>query len=161
MINESNLNFELGYSNQTTIKLDFDRIPLRLVKYWARRACFFFILEGFIIFQSSYSSYHVVFNLPVTWEMNIEVMCWVAIESQLEKLRDYVLLQGRKRTSTLRLGNKGEKSPPIIIYRYGKQDKEIRDFLEERREIKQVYRTLFLDLKRMCFGKQDKKSVNF
>jgi hypothetical protein len=148
MTNKLTPNFELGYSNQTTIKLDFDRIPLRLVKYWARRACLFFMLEGFIIFQSSYSSYHVVFNLPVTWEMNIEVICWVAIESQLEKLRDYVLLQGRKKTSTLRLGNKGEKPPPKILFRYGKQDKEIKDFLEERREIKQVYRTLILDLKR-------------
>ena len=106
--------FIIGITDTSTVKLDFDRVPLMLVKYWARRACNFFMLEGFMIFQSSEYSFHVVFNLPVSWEKNVEIMCWVAIESQLEKLRDYVLLQGRKRASTLRVGPKGEKPPPKI-----------------------------------------------
>jgi hypothetical protein len=137
----STLSFELGISDQSTVKLDFDRVPLRLVKYWARRACIFYMLEGYIIFQSSASSYHVVFNLPVSWDVNIEIMCWVAIESQLEKLRDYVLMQGRKGSSTLRVGPKGEKPPPKIIEhaRYGKQDKAIQEFLDKRKQLLSIY----------------------
>jgi hypothetical protein len=80
----------------------------------------------------------VVFNLPVTWETNIHVMCWVAVESQLGKLRDYVLMQGIKESSTLRVGSKGNRPPPKIIYRYGKQDKNIHSYLEKRKEIMKI-----------------------
>ena len=105
------------------------------------------MLEGFIIFQSSFTSFHVVFNLPVSWDVNIEIMCWMAIETQLEKLRDYVLMQGRKGASTLRVSSKGEKPPPKIIYRWGKQDKEIKEFLEKRKEIRSIDRNINYTLK--------------
>lgn len=110
-----------------------------LVKYWARRTCYWFKLEGFIIFESSKFSYHVVFDLPVSWELNIHIMCWVSVESQLGKLRDYVLMQGIKESSTLRIGSKSEKPPPKIIYRYGIQDKQIVEFLLKRNELHNVY----------------------
>jgi hypothetical protein len=32
-----NRNFILGYSDTETVKLDFDRMPLRMIKYWALR----------------------------------------------------------------------------------------------------------------------------
>jgi hypothetical protein len=131
-------NFVLGISDKSTVKLDFDGIPLRFVKYWSRRVCNWFDLEGFIIFQSSKLSYHVVFNLPVTWEKNIHIMNWVAVESQLGKLRDYVLMQGIKESSTLRVGYKGDKRPPKIIFHEGKQDKNIQDYIIKRNEIKKM-----------------------
>ena len=138
MTKRLNHKFILGLSDQSTVKLEFDKVPLIFVKYWAKRTCTFYMLEGFIILQSSQSSFHVVFNLPVSWETNFEIMCWVATMSQLEKLRDYVLLQGRKKSSTLRVGNKGEKPPPTIIFRFGKQDKEINEFLIKRKEIQKI-----------------------
>jgi hypothetical protein len=37
-----------------------------------------------------------------------------------------------KGTYTLRIGFKGKKKPPKIVYRYGNQDKQIAKFLENR-----------------------------
>ena len=134
--------FVVGITDRETVKLDFDRVPLMLVKHWARRACEFFNLEGFIIFQSSYLSYHVVFDRFVSWDENFMIMCWVALESQLQKVKDYVILQGRKGASTLRVWSKGEESPPNIIPhgRYGKQDKAIQEFLLKRKELNKFTR---------------------
>jgi len=78
----------------------------------------------------------------VTWEMNVHIMCWVAVESQLGKLRDYVLMQGIKESSTLRVGSKSEKSPPRIVYRFGKQDREILKFLRKRKDIKNTIKKI-------------------
>jgi hypothetical protein len=127
--------FVVGITDKETVKLDFDRVPLMLVKYWSRKTYTFFKLDGFIIFQSSFSSFHVVFNRPVSWAENIMIMCWVALESQLQKLKDYVILQGRKGASTLRISSKGEKAPPKIVYRYGNQDNMIKEFLEKRKDL--------------------------
>jgi hypothetical protein len=74
----------------------------------------------------------------VSWGMNVHIMSWVAVESRLEKMRDYVLMQCIKESSTLRIGNKGEKLSPKIIYRLGKQDKEITNFLDKRKIINLV-----------------------
>ena len=82
----------------------------KTVKYWALRAMNWFRLEGFIIFKSSeknypveldgdivfkynYKNYHVVFNHTVSWRKNVHIMAWVAMESQIPKLKDYVLMQ--------------------------------------------------------------------
>ncbi len=80
------------------------------VKYWAKRACDWFQLEGFLILKSSEKHYHVVFNCPVIWRKNIHIMNWVAIESQSIKMKDYALMQGIKESSTLRIGPKRDKN---------------------------------------------------
>jgi len=108
---------------------------LRL-KYWAERACSWFKLEGFIILKSSENHYHVVFNRPVTWIKNVHIMNWVAMESQISKLKNYALMQGIKESSTLRVGPKGEKSSPRIVYCVGKKKGEIHNYLKKREEIK-------------------------
>jgi len=128
----------LGYSDRSTVKLDYDRVPLRIVKYWSRRACNWFELEGFIILRSSKNHYHVVFNRRVIWRKNIHIMNWVAIQSKLLKLKDYALMQGIKESSTLRIGPKGDKPIPKIIYRFSSQDHEIQKFLEYRKQIKEL-----------------------
>jgi len=125
----------LGISDKSTVKLDFDGVPFKTVKYWAERACRWFKLEGFIILKSSEKHYHVVFNRPVTWVKNVHIMNWVAMESQISKL-DYALMQGIKESSTLRVGPKGEKPSPRIVYCAGKKKGEIYNYLKKREEIK-------------------------
>jgi hypothetical protein len=120
------------------------------VKLWAYRACFWFRLEGFIIFESSriiyvvkhkrkvvyqyvLGRYLVVFNRPVRWKTNDTVMNWVALESGNEGLQRYVRMHCIKKASTIRFTAKGDKPSPRIVFRYGKQDKQIWKLLETRR----------------------------
>jgi len=48
------------------------------------------------------------------------------------KLITWYLLQNIKGTYTLRLGFKGKKKPPKIVYRFGNQDKQIAAYLSNR-----------------------------
>jgi len=121
----------LGISDEVTVNLDFDDTPFKTVKYWAERAYSWFKLEGFIILKSSKDHYHVIFDRRVIWRKNVHMMSWIAIESQIGKLKDYVLMQCIKESSTLRVEPKGEKPFPRIVYRYGKQDGEIINFLKK------------------------------
>jgi hypothetical protein len=123
-----------------TVKLDFDDTPFKTVTHWTERAYSWFKLDRFDIFKSSKNHYHVVFDRRVTWKTNIRVMRWVAMLSQIGKLKDYVLKQGIKGSSTLRVGPKGEKPSPRIVYRFGEQDGEISNFLKKRKEIKDPIR---------------------
>ena len=152
-------NIVLGITDEETVKLDFDGTPLETVKYWAFRTMNWFKLEGFVIFKSSEKnypvelegnvvfklckkSYLVVFNRKVSWRENVHIMAWVAIESQILKLKDYVLMQCIKEGSTLRVSPKGDKPSPKIVYRYGKQDGQIRNFLLKREEIWNIMRKI-------------------
>ena len=119
----------LGYTDQTTVKLDFDNVAFKAVKYWALRVMKWFKLRGFIILKSSKNHYHVVFDKPVTWTKNLHVVAWVALESKNPKLQRYLIMQCIKESSTLRISLKNEKSPPRIVFRYGMQNHEIRSFL--------------------------------
>jgi hypothetical protein len=122
----------LGNWGVRTVQVDFDNVCLDDVKYWGKRACYWHKLNGFIILRSSNRHYHVVFDRTVAWATNVKVMCWIALESGNINLQKYALMQGIKKTSTLRIGNKGKKKPPKIIYRFGKQDNQIRKFLDNR-----------------------------
>ena len=101
-----------------------------------------FKLEGFIVFESSRGSFHFVYNRPVTWRRNMNVMSWVAVDSQLGKLSDYVLMQTIKESSTLRVGQKYRKPSPRIVYRHGKQDRQIKELQEMRTTINHVSKNL-------------------
>ena len=132
----------LGISCSTAVKLDFDGVSFKTVKYWALRTMRWFRLGGFVILKSSEGNYHVVFNRRVTWKRNVKIMSWVAVMSQLPKLKDYVLMQCIKGCSTLRVSRKGDKPSPRIVYRYGKQDGEVRNFLLKRRQIWRILRRM-------------------
>lgn len=47
-------------------------------------------------------------------------------------------MQYRKGLSTLRTSYKGDKNSPRIVYRYGKQNGQINDFLHYRKLIKNI-----------------------
>jgi hypothetical protein len=132
----------LGYSDISTVKLDFDDTPFKTVKYWALRAMRWFRLKGFVILKSSENHYHVVFDRSVTWEKNMHIVAWVALESGNQKLKDYLVMQCIKESSTLRVSGKGERPSPRIVFRLGTQKNEIRRFLFLRRHIRKIVKAV-------------------
>jgi predicted SAM-dependent methyltransferase len=128
----------LGYTDKSTVKLDFDDASFKFVKCWALRTMKWFRLRGFIILKSSKNHYHVVFDRSVTWKRNMHIVAWVALESQNEKLKVYQLMQCIEESSTLRGSKKKEKSSPRIVLHYGKKDKEIENFLLWRKRVKRA-----------------------
>jgi hypothetical protein len=146
----------LGYTDKSTVKLDFDDVSFKFVKYWAHRAMNWFRLRGFVILKSSKNHYHVVFDRSVTWKKNGHVMAWVCLESRNEGLKRWFLMQCIKESSTLRVSPKGAKVSPRIVFRNGKQDKEIKNFLLWRKYIRKVYAE-----KKICFCHANKFFIHF
>jgi hypothetical protein len=122
----------LGTWETQTIQVDYDNASIVEVKYWAKRACDWHNLEGYVILKSSKRHFHLVFDRKVDWSFNMKVLCWIALESGNLNLQKYVLMQGIKQTSTLRVSGKGNKKSPKIVYRYGSQDRQIKKFLDNR-----------------------------
>lgn len=132
----------LGYSDTETVKLDFDDTTFRNVKYWANRALVWFKLGGYVILRSSEKSYHVVFDKTVSWTQNMMIVAWVALHSQNRGLVVWFIMQAIKKSSTLRISNKLKKHSPRIVYKYGKQNTQIQEFLAYRKHIKHIVRLL-------------------
>jgi hypothetical protein len=142
----------LGDWSKDTVRLDFDDMPLKEVKLWALRVLNWFKMQGFIILKSSmknyvvkqkrkivYSlkkcSYLVIFNRKVTWASNVKIMNWAHLESGNLNLQKYVTMQCIKGTSTVRISSKGNKPAPSIVFRYGAQDKMVKEFLANKKFI--------------------------
>jgi hypothetical protein len=125
----------LAYDDKQTVKLDFDGTPLKTVKFWCFRTMQFFKLQGFIILQSSKNNYHAVFDRSVSWSRNLHIIAWVAQQSKHKKLTGWLLFQCIKESSTLRVGRKGRKGVPKIVFRYGTQNNEIKTFLQYRKSL--------------------------
>jgi len=130
----------LGYTDTETVKLDFDDAPFKTVKHLALRTMKWHKLEGLIILKSSERHYHVVFDRIVCWAENMRVVAWACLPSKNEGLLRWFLLQCIKGSSTLRVTHKGGKPSPRVVFREGKQDAEIRNFLLWRRRIKRIMR---------------------
>lgn len=130
----------IGLTDKETVKLDFDNTPFRMVKCWALRIMRWFKLEGFIILKSSANRYHVVFNRKVSWEENVKIVAWACLVTKHKKLTGWFIFQCVKKGSTLRISSKKGKPSPRIVDRYGKQDGEIRNFLQYRKLIKNILR---------------------
>jgi len=133
-----NHNSILGFTDDETVMLDFDETPFKTVKYWAQIALKHFGLGGFLILKSSENHYHVVFNRKVDWAENMSIVAWVSLQSNNQNMLRYLRMQCIKKSSTLRVGPKGEKSSPRIVYREGKEDNQINLFLKHRRLIKRL-----------------------
>jgi hypothetical protein len=141
----------IGYFDTSTVNFDFDKKPLKTVKYWAKVICKKFKLGGYIILKSSDGNYHVVFDRSVSWKMNVMIMCWVSLLVEGKRLKNcpltkYVLMCGIKTVSCLRIGRKKvegkkEKASPRTVFKLGKQDNEIKNYFLFRKNLKP-----FLDL---------------
>ena len=131
----------LGYTDTETVMLDFDNTSLKDVKYWALRTMKWFKLEGFIILKSSKNNYHVVFNRPVSWSENMRIVAWVSLLSHNLMPEKWFVMQCIKEGSTLRVSPKKDKPYPMVVFRYGKQEKQIREFLSFRELIKKCFKS--------------------
>lgn len=140
------LKFIMGYSDTETVKLDFDRTPFRVVKYWATRTMKWFKLKGFMILKSSKCCYHVVFDKAVSWDRNVKIMAWVSLLSHNRLLEKWFVMQCIKGCSTLRVSPKcskhGSKPSPRIVFRYGCEENQIESFLWYRGLIKKFVKRL-------------------
>lgn len=132
--------FILGFSDEETVKLDFDQMPLSKVKFWASKALKHFKLRGFIILKSSENCYHVIFDRTVSWAENMSVVAWVALLSHNRGLMRYLLMQCIKKCSTLRVSSKKGKPSPRVVYRFGNQSENIKEFLKNRKLIVEIKR---------------------
>ena len=137
-----NHNSILGFTDNETVKLDFDDMTLKTVRYWARRAMKYFKLSGYVILKSSERCYHVVFDRPVSWSENMKVVAWVALLSHRRELQRWLLMQCIKQSSTLRVSSKMDKPSPRIVYREGTEDNQVVGFFRYRRKIKNIMRQM-------------------
>ena len=131
-----------GMTEDEAVMLDFDNVSFNTTKYWASKAMKFHKLGGFIILKSSKDCYHVVFDRSVSWSENMRIVAWVSLLSHNKGTQRYHLMQCIKQSSTLRISNKNQKPSPRIVYRNGKQDNQIRSFLEYRKLIKRIIRRI-------------------
>lgn len=141
-----------GFTDTETVKLDFDNMPLEEVKYWACKTMGKFRLGGFIILRSSKHSFHVVFDKAVSWIENVGIIAWVCLITKYRKLTEWLIMQCIKHASTLRISAKGKKPTPRIVYRYGNQDRQIRDFL--------LFRRLIGDIVKRMETEREKRMLN-
>jgi len=86
-----------------------------------------------------------VFDRTVSWKENVKIVAWVSLLSHNPKLLKWFVMQCIKEGSTLRVSSKRNKTSPRIIYRYGKQDKEIPNFLTWRKLIKNILRKMWIE----------------
>ena len=121
-----------------TVMLDLDNVSFKTARYWARWSMKFFDLWGFIILKSSKDHYHAVFDRTVTWSENMSIVSSAVINSRNLGLQRWFNQQCRKIGSTLRVGPKGDKPSPRIVYREGREDDRIKNFLKFRRQIKNI-----------------------
>lgn len=125
----------LGLTDRSTVMLDFDKTSFKTVQYYAFRIMRWFRLEGFIILKSSRKCYHVVFDRKVTWRKNMRVIAWACFISGFNvPLMRWFVMQCIKGEPTLRVGVKGSKPKPRVVYRFGCQDSGTKEFLKFRRE---------------------------
>lgn len=128
----------LGYSDTSTVKIDFDDTTFKSVKYWSLRAMKWFKLRGFIVLKSSKNHYHVVFDRTVTWKKNLHIIAWIGLESGNTKIQRYLTMQCIKESSTLRISSKKDKPAPRLVFRYGEQCYEIKKYFEKRKLIRNI-----------------------
>ncbi len=142
MTEKSNLNPILGYSDTETVKLDFDNTSFQAVKYWAMRTMKWFKLKGFMILKSSEKHYHVVFDRVVSWSENMRIVAWIALQSHNRGLAKWFQMQCIKGCSTLRVSVKQEKPSPRVVYRFGRQDENAKEFMIMRKIIRKIEKKL-------------------
>ena len=116
-----------GISDKHTVMADLDNMSFKRVKSLVFLTMKRFRLDGFIILKSSLKHYHVVFDRPKRWSEVLRIV-W-----------KWVCMQAIKKTCTLRVSEKptknGFKPKPRIVYRYGSQNRQIKDYLEKRKEV--------------------------
>jgi hypothetical protein len=92
--------------------------------------------EGFLFAESSKRHYHLVFNRRTAKSKVISMIATICLRTRDEELTRWFLNQFTRGNFTLRISSKGKKPSPKIVFRYGKQDKETKRYLQHRRFIR-------------------------
>ena len=94
----------------------------------------------------------MIFDRSIKWETNVKAMNWTALLSGNPNLQRYVPMQCIKGSSSARCskkrGNRKEKPIPRIVFRFGRQDRQIKKFLETRRFILDSLKQMKKEMKR-------------
>jgi len=138
----------VGLSDKHTVMVDLDDMSFRKVKSLALLTMKHFNLEGFIILKSSPNNYHVVFDRPIgRWVEVLRIISWIGIMADNPNVWKWVCMQAIKGYATLRVGPKpvnpdGLKPAPRVVYRYGSQNRMVRDYLVFRRRLSKLVKRL-------------------
>lgn len=144
-------NVILGDFHDNIVKVDWDERCLHLVKRYSFMLYNRYELDGFLILHSSTKTirikneeltkvvyqyktrnYHTIFNQEISKDNIDAYLAWLCLEVNDYNLTKWYIMQRIKQTYTLRIGFKGNKNPPKIVFRYGNQDKMIKEFLDNR-----------------------------
>lgn len=127
-------NFCIGYTDQETLKLDFDGMKISRAKDISDWILERFEMGGYIILRSSKNKYHVVFDKEIDWGENCRIMGFVTwILKNHRSFEMWVTMQLIKKSSTLRISKKGDKPKPRIVYQKGTQVDQIPIFRRFRK----------------------------
>jgi hypothetical protein len=116
--------YVIGFMTNKGLIMDLDNMTYKKVRYLARTLCRQYKLEGYIIVLSSPRNYHVIFNRYLSWRTITTILfsLWEAIRWGVFQLREGYL--------TLRISRKNGKNKPKIVFKTGKTDKLIADYME-------------------------------
>jgi hypothetical protein len=120
----------VGFMTDRGVILDLDNMKYRKALAIASDLCKKYRLEGFLLVMSSPKNYHAVFNRYLSWRKITKILF-----SRLECQRwgAFQMMQGEL---TLRISKKNGENKPKIVYRVGKEDKLIKEYLEVYEEFK-------------------------
>lgn len=116
--------YVIGFMTNKGLILDLDNMTYRKAKWIAQYLCRKHKLEGYIIVLSSPRSYHVIFNRYLSWKTVTTILF-----SLWETIR-WAVFQMREGYLTLRISRKNGKNKPKIVFKTGKTDKLIADYME-------------------------------
>ena len=114
-----------GVNSSNYVMVDVDEMDVISVYQLAVRGCEFHDLGGFIMYRSSESGYHLVFDKYFDDYLDVlQVVSWFGIVSHNENIWKWVCMQLIKGYSTLRVGEKRivgmpVKPSPELVATYG------------------------------------------
>lgn len=126
----------VGYTSDNTVMLDIDKMAdhtaVRICQYIVKR----WKLGGYLLLNSSHKNFHAVFDRHVSWKTVMRVIFNCAFKYRDNpKLTGWCIMQAIKGSCTLRISNKGKKSPPHIVARVGTQHRAIKKYFEVRKSL--------------------------
>lgn len=119
-----NFGFCIGFNTKRGLILDLDNMKFRKAKWLCARLCRNYRLEGYLIIQSSPKNYHAIFNRYLAWRTITKILF-----NNYEVLR-WAVFQMKEGILTLRISKKNDKNKPKIVFKTGKTDKLIKDYMK-------------------------------
>jgi len=116
--------YVVGFMTDRGLIMDLDNMTYRKVRWLARTLCREHKLEGYIIVRSSERSYHLIFNRFLTWKTITTIL------GKMWEAQRWFVFQLREGYLTLRVSTKNGKNKPKIVFKTGKTNKLIADYMD-------------------------------